>query len=310
MLAPLVVFHWADVPTVNVVYEVFWLLAFLASCGFAWRRGELRRFFGGMAYGTITEFTVYVGLELAKFQGVGRQYDHGIFTMMIFDISPLYMDLFWPVAIYLSEVCARTVYGTKTLFSRLVVGCALAVIADFAIEPIAINIAWFGIEGGYLLGTYVADKVTKPQWVWVVPAFIVQVLVSLFGMTAWCTLMTAFRWPYGLVRCLSDSTELVFLVVVSTFFTVLYAARRKPAVGDETSRWVLLFPAGLCACWQAYSLCLRFHGCNPVFQELCTADGLFAVVFSAACAVLLFVLPVLLQGNQAANRHIKRTDRI
>lgn len=77
-MVPLFTLHWEEVPASYHAYELLWLVLFIFALILARARGEVRRLFGGMVYGTITEFTVYMGLEAAKFQGVGRQYDHGL----------------------------------------------------------------------------------------------------------------------------------------------------------------------------------------------------------------------------------------
>ena len=51
---------------VIMLIELLWLVLFIFALILARARGEVRRLFGGMVYGTITEFTVYMGLEAAK----------------------------------------------------------------------------------------------------------------------------------------------------------------------------------------------------------------------------------------------------
>ncbi|KAH3758843.1 hypothetical protein Pelo_9362 [Pelomyxa schiedti] len=326
---PLVTLHWDEVPMSHFIYECLWALAFVVVVLFARSRGEITRFFGGMIYGFVTEMVVYVGLEAAQFQGVGRAYDHGLFTVMLFGISPLYMDLFWwPVVIYVVEYCARCTYRTKTLMSRLLIATTVAVFADFAIEPVAVtyglwvyrtgqmqwqswvgapyanNIAWFGIQGGFVFGCYCSDVVrglTRNSWIIIsdISTFVTQVLASWIGMGLWCLLMTAFRSPYGIIRFISDQVQLgvlMFGVLVYTmWYTFVVCAKMEPKVpqtqlGSQAIK--SRFPAVLMVLWQASSFAFKLVYCKTNSgSELCTENSTLVLGCCAGFSVLLTFLP-------------------
>lgn len=311
----------------HLAYEIGWLVAFVVVAVHAARTKTLHRLLAALAYGTSFELVVYVLFDKVNLYGVGRLYDHGRFVLMVDawgSLIPVYMLGFWAVFLFISDQCARRLFGTHTFWARFAVATTLALSLDIPTEPVADShgfwryridamnaagqrwshwsgspfpnlLAWYALQGGLTCGSYVADKLSAGRSV---PTFVQllaeYVLSCVFGF-AWCVVMTLLRHSDFLG--LSDLGVLLAAMAATLVATGILAQR---AAGKQQGlfKQAPLFEAGVALAWHLGNCALMLCDCRPHYPELCTRDGAFLVIASAVASALLFSLPKLISAAQ------------